>query len=86
MKDSLERMQRNIIVEILNASTQQEVKNICGCFVNQFERFNTKSVFIAQSLQETIFKLEQFNPMNECADKWSNIQTAKIELRRYILA
>ncbi|MFT3701258.1 MAG: hypothetical protein QM802_02760 [Agriterribacter sp.] len=83
MKGSREKKENDIVAEISDATTQREVKNICSRFVKQLQQKNVKEMDIAQSLLEIVSHLERFSPMNQSADQWSNIQTDKIELRRY---
>lgn len=66
------------INNILNATSQEEVRTSIDTTIRMLKQNQLHTMAIPGFVEEVIAQLELFNPMNKNAQQWSNIQVAKI--------
>ncbi|MFZ1370460.1 MAG: hypothetical protein WAR78_08755 [Ferruginibacter sp.] len=82
MAITLNEYRDELIDKILFAETQDEVKQLIDTVMKTMEQHAVNGIITERFLNKMSGRLQTFNPMNENAQQWSNITTAKVELNR----
>jgi hypothetical protein len=73
---------KELTSKILFAASQDEVKRLIDAAINTQVQTKLNSDAVAQFVEKISGELELFNPVKKDPQQWSNIQMAKILLRR----
>jgi hypothetical protein len=81
--DFLEHYKNEVVNNILQASSQEEVQALIGASIKLLEQNDIKTSLLNEFVDRISQHLQRFSPMNKDAQQWSNIATAKIILYRW---
>ena len=82
MSLSLDEYRTKIINYILHAKSNDEVSRFIDTAINSLEHNRVNGHIIVRFVDRIIGEFDEFNPMNEDAQHWSNIRVAKILFKR----
>lgn len=81
---SLDSYRAKLIDKILTATSQEEVKRFVATAIKALEQYKLNGHIVARFAEKTTAELELFNAMKKSSKQWSNIQMARILLRRIV--
>lgn len=82
MSLSLNEYRRKLINKILFAASQEEVKRFIETAIKALQQSKVNGHIIDRFIEKTTSDLDEFNPIKEEVQQWSNIQMAKIIFHR----
>ncbi|MDH7461226.1 hypothetical protein QEG73_08040 [Chitinophagaceae bacterium 26-R-25] len=82
-EDFLDQYKAEVIKNILEASSQEEVQGLIAASLKVLEQRGVKANLIHEFVDLISHQLRWFSPMNKNAQQWSNIATAKVVLYRW---
>lgn len=84
MSLSLDSYRAKLINKILQAASQEDVKRFIAMAIKSLEQHKLNGHIVTRFLEKTTTQLELLDPMEKSAQEWSNIQMARILLKRII--
>lgn len=78
----LKERQNKLLEILLNVDTQELVKSTCDQALFELQQLDSNQANTTKFVSLILTRLESYNPMYHNAQQWSNIQTAKVHLRR----
>lgn len=82
MTESINNFHGRLINKIMVAASQEEVRILIDTAIAYLEESKINGYLIVQFINEATKELEQFNPIKETAQGWSNIKMALIHFRK----
>lgn len=82
MSLSLDDFRCKLMDKIILAGSQQDVKRFCDGAMKGLEHHQVNGHIVVRFVDKMISDLDQFSPIGQDAQQWSNIQMAKIQFNR----